>query len=60
MFTLEFLELGYRENVQIVCDKAGMYMLVATAREILLCLSPKCIQKQKARPFPHQKMTIID
>ena len=32
MLSLEFLELGYREPIQVVCDRLGQYMVVTTAR----------------------------
>jgi hypothetical protein len=32
MVSLSFLELGYREHIQTVCDRQGYYMVIATSR----------------------------
>ena len=37
-----------------------MFMLMVTAREILLCVAQKAIQKYKARPYSHHKMSVIE
>lgn len=60
MLSLDFLELGFREPIQTICDKSGYYMVIITAREILLCISQKAVHKFKAKPFSHRKMSIIE
>lgn len=60
MISLEFLELGYREDVRVYCDNQGYYMVICTAREILLCVSQKSVMKYKAKPFSHSKMSVVE
>lgn len=59
MVSLDFLELGYREELKTLCDRSGYYMVICTAREFLLCLSQKCVHKYKAKPQPHSKLTLV-
>lgn len=59
MMSLEFLDLGPQENINIICDKLGYYMLIVTSRELLLCISQKTIQKYKAKPFYHRNSVIV-
>ena len=60
MLSLEFLELGHREPLDLVCDRAGHYLALATARELLFCVSQKAIQKYKAKPFYHRNSIIVE
>ena len=60
MLSLSWMDLGYKEHINIVCDRNGMFMLMVTAREILLCVAQKAIQKYNARPYSHHKMSIIE